>query len=181
MALAEAPRIALVKLSSLGDVVHALPLAATLRAARPAAHLTWVVERREAAILREHPALDDVVVADTRGWRRARSAGALGATVREMYRLQRRLAAARFDVAIDAQGLIKSGVLVAATRAPVRVGFAPGRRPRTARKPVHHRAGHAAAAARTWWISAWPCWTRSASASGGTSSACRRRPPPRRW
>ena len=124
MALAEAPRIALVKLSSLGDVVHALPLAATLRAARPAAHLTWVVERREAAILREHPALDDVVVADTRRWRRARSAGALGATVREMYRLQRRLAAARFDVAIDAQGLIKSGVLVAATRAPVRVGFA---------------------------------------------------------
>jgi heptosyltransferase-1 len=124
VALAEAPRIALVKLSSLGDVVHALPLAATLRAARPAAHLTWVVERREAAILREHPALDDVVVADTRRWRRARSAGALGATVREMYRLQRRLAAARFDVAIDAQGLIKSGVLVAATRAPVRLGFA---------------------------------------------------------
>ena len=77
--LAEAPRIALVKLSSLGDVVHALPLAATLRAARPAARLTWIVERREAAILREHPALDEVVVADTRGWRRARSAGALGA------------------------------------------------------------------------------------------------------
>jgi heptosyltransferase-1 len=126
VALAEAPRIALVKLSSLGDVVHALPLAATLRAARPAARLTWVVERREAAILREHPDLDEVVVADTRGWRRARSAGALGATLRDMYGVQRRLAGARFDVAIDAQGLIKSGVLVAATRAPVRVGFARG-------------------------------------------------------
>jgi len=121
---AEAPRIALVKLSSLGDVVHALPLAATLRAAHPDARLTWIVERREAAILREHPALDDVVVADTRGWRRARSAGALAAALREVRALRRRLAAGRFDVAIDAQGLMKSGLLVAATRARVRVGFA---------------------------------------------------------
>jgi len=122
--LAEAPRVALVKLSSLGDVVHALPLAATLRAARPAARLTWIVERREAAILREHPALDEVIVVDTRGWRRAPSAGALAAALRDVRALRRRLAAARFDVAIDAQGLIKSGLLLAATRARVRVGFA---------------------------------------------------------
>ena len=39
-------RIALIKLSSLGDVVHALPVAATLRARVPDAHLTWIVERR---------------------------------------------------------------------------------------------------------------------------------------
>jgi lipopolysaccharide heptosyltransferase I len=130
--IAEAPRIALVRLSSLGDVVHALPLASTRRAARPAARLTWVVERREAAILREHPALDEVIVADTRGWRRARSAGALAAALRDVRALQRRLAAARFDVAIDAQGLIKSGLLVAATRARVRVGFAAG----VAREPL---------------------------------------------
>ena len=73
MPSADAPRIALVKLSSLGDVVHALPVAATLRAARPRARLVWIVERREAAVLREHPALDEVIVADTRGWRRART------------------------------------------------------------------------------------------------------------
>jgi lipopolysaccharide heptosyltransferase I len=120
VALADGARIALVKLSSLGDVVHALPLAATLRAACPAGRLTWIVERREAAILREHPALDEVIVADTRGWRRARSAWALAAALREVRALRRRLAAARFDVAIDAQGLLKSGLLVAATRARVR-------------------------------------------------------------
>ena len=120
---AEAPRIALIKLSSLGDVVHALPVAATLRAARPSARLTWVVERREAAILRGHPALDEVVVADTRGWRRARRPGAVRAALGELLGLRRRLAAARFDVAVDLQGLIKSGAITAATRAPVRVGF----------------------------------------------------------
>src|SRR5436190_11552788 len=118
-----AERIALVKLSSLGDVVHALPVAATLKAARPAARLTWIAERREAALLREHPALDEVIVVDTRGWRRARRPGAVRAVLGEMLALRRRLAGACFDVAIDLQGLIKSGAIAAATRAPLRIGF----------------------------------------------------------
>ena len=118
-----AERIALVKLSSLGDVVHALPVAATLRAARPNARLTWIVERREAALLSAHPALDEVIVVDTRGWRRARRPGAVRAALGEILALRRRLTAARFDVAIDLQGLIKSGAIALATRAPLRIGF----------------------------------------------------------
>jgi lipopolysaccharide heptosyltransferase I len=124
--------VALVKLSSLGDVIHALPVAATLRAARPGARLSWVVERREAAVLRGHPALDEVIVADTRGWRRARRPAEVRAAVADAAALRRRLAQARFDVALDLQGLIKSGLLAAATRAPLRIGFAAGRR----REPV---------------------------------------------
>ena len=50
--------IALVKLSSLGDVIHALPVAEALAAAFPRTRLAWLVERREAALLRDHPALD---------------------------------------------------------------------------------------------------------------------------
>jgi lipopolysaccharide heptosyltransferase I len=118
-----AERIALVKLSSLGDVVHALPVAATLRAARPDAYLTWVVERREAAVLQGHPALDDIVVVDTRAWRRARRPGAIVGALDQMRAVHRRLRAARLDVAVDLQGLIKSGVLAAATGAPLRIGF----------------------------------------------------------
>ena len=74
----ESPRIAIIKLSSLGDVVHALPVAHALRRALPSAHLTWVVEAREYAILRDHPDLDAVVPVDTRLWRRLiwRPAGA---------------------------------------------------------------------------------------------------------
>jgi lipopolysaccharide heptosyltransferase I len=121
---ADAPRIALLKLSSLGDVIHALPVAATLRAARPRARLSWIVERREAAVLRGHPALDEVIVADTRGWRRARRPADVQAALADAAALRRRLALARFDVALDLQGLLKSGVLAAATRAPVRVGLA---------------------------------------------------------
>jgi heptosyltransferase I len=117
-------RIALIKLSSLGDVVHALPVAATLRARVPDAHLTWIVERREAAVLRDHPALDALVAVDTRRWRRARGLRDLTDAVAAVAEMRRRLRAAAFDVALDLQGLLKSGVLAAATRAPLRIGFA---------------------------------------------------------
>ena len=118
-----AERIVLVKLSSLGDVVHALPVAATLRAERPTAHLAWVVERREAAVLHGHPALDEIIVIDTRTWRRARRPAALATVLGEVRAVLRRLRAARFDVAIDLQGLIKSGAVARATGAPLRIGF----------------------------------------------------------
>ena len=122
--MAAVERIALIKLSSLGDVVHALPVAATLKAARPAVRLTWIVERREALVLREHPALDEVIVVDTRAWRRARRPREVRATLAAVRALRQRLASARFDVAIDLQGLIKSGLIAAATGAPQRIGFA---------------------------------------------------------
>jgi heptosyltransferase-1 len=116
-------RIALIKLSSLGDVVHALPVAATLKAARPQARLTWIVERREAAVLEGHPALDEIVVVDTRAWRRVRRPGAARTALTEMRALRRRLKAARFEVAVDLQGLMKSGTIAWATGAPQRIGF----------------------------------------------------------
>jgi lipopolysaccharide heptosyltransferase I len=133
MPLGDAPRIALVKLSALGDVVHALPLAATLRAARPRARLAWIVERRQAAVLRDHPAIDEVIVADTRGWRRARTVTAARAALADLNALRRRLRASRFDVALDVQGLMKSGLITAACRAPLRVGFAAS----WGREPLH--------------------------------------------
>lgn len=118
-------RVALVRLSSLGDVVHGLPVAHALRAAWPDAELTWVVERGLAPILARNPDLDHVVPVDTRGWRAAtwRGTGARAAA-REGLLVARRLRAGRFDVALDLQGLWKSGLVAWLTRAPVRVGFA---------------------------------------------------------
>lgn len=115
--------IAIVKLSSLGDVVHALPVAATLRARLPEARLTWIVERREALVLAGHPALDAVVPVDTRGWRRARGAQALAEAAGAVTATARHLKASRFDAALDLQGLLKSGMLVGLTRARLRIGF----------------------------------------------------------
>jgi len=122
-----APHIAIVKLSALGDIVHALPLAVAIRAARPETRVSWLVEARNAPILRDHPAIADVIVVDTRGWRRARSPRALGAALAAMRAVRRRLREVRFDAAIDAQGNLKSGLVTMATGAPLRVGFAAAR------------------------------------------------------
>ncbi len=117
-------RIAIVKLSALGDVIHALPVASALRRAMPGAELTWIVEAREHAILRDHPDLDAVVPVDTRLWRRLiwRPAG-MRQVLEKIGRLRARIRHTHFDVAIDLQGLLKSGVLTAYTGAPVRIGF----------------------------------------------------------
>ncbi len=127
-----ATTIALVKLSALGDVVHALPVANALRAARPGARLLWVAERREAALLAGHPALDAVLAVDTRQWRRARTpaaiVGAAGAVLETHGQLRRHAV----DAAIDLQGLVKSGIITAATGAPLRIGF----RARWCREPL---------------------------------------------
>lgn len=120
-------RVAILKLSSLGDVIHALPVAHALRRHFPESNLTWVAEAREATILTGHPDLDEVLAVDTRRWRThiwtlagAREVGT------ELSQVARRLRASGFDVALDLQGLIKSGFLAACTGAPLRVGFALG-------------------------------------------------------
>ncbi|MBI4246583.1 MAG: glycosyltransferase family 9 protein, partial [Candidatus Rokubacteria bacterium] len=107
--------------------VHALPVAATLRARLPGARLTWIVERREAVVLAGHPALDAIVPVDTRGWRGARSLSGLAETAGAVTAVARHLRSARFDVALDLQGLLKSGALAVLTRAPLRIGFTPRR------------------------------------------------------
>jgi len=114
-------RIAVLKLSSLGDVIHALPVARALRRHLPDCHLTWVAEARESALLANHPDLDAVISVDTRRWRRRFFTPG---TAREIGKTIRQLGAGRFDVALDLQGLVKSGVLTACTRAPIRIGFA---------------------------------------------------------
>jgi lipopolysaccharide heptosyltransferase I len=117
--------VAIVKLSSLGDVVHALPVARALRAARPGWRISWIVEAREAALLHGQPWLDAVVAVDTRRWRRLlRSGPRVLQAAREIVAVRRELARATFDVAMDLQGLLKSGLVTAGTRARRRIGFA---------------------------------------------------------
>ena len=118
-------KIAIVKLSSLGDVIHALPVAHALRRHFPTAHVSWIVEARESEVLKGHPDLDSVIPVDTRRWRRLLWSFQGAREVRgKLSRLARRVRDIRFDVAIDLQGLMKSGFLAAYTGAPVRIGFA---------------------------------------------------------
>jgi lipopolysaccharide heptosyltransferase I len=117
----EPRRVVLIKPSSLGDVVHALPVLAALRDRWPGAHLAWVVNRGLRGLLDGNPLLDEVIPFD-RGAVRPSPSGlrALGGFLLD---LRRR----RFDLAIDLQGLLRSGLMAAATGAPTRVGLASAR------------------------------------------------------
>lgn len=101
-------KILIVKLSSIGDIVHTLPALAALRRAMPDAEISWVAERRSSEILRDNPLLDHLIEVDTKALRRGLMSGE---TLRAPRQQLRRLRASAFDVAIDFQGLLKSATI----------------------------------------------------------------------
>lgn len=109
-------RILIVKLSAVGDVVHALPVLHALRTAMPDAHIAWAVHPGPANLLEGHPELDELVVLPRRPW------GPKSPPPREI--LRRLRAGGPWDAAIDLQGLAKSGIVTLASGARRRVGFA---------------------------------------------------------
>jgi lipopolysaccharide heptosyltransferase I len=117
-------RIAIIRLSSLGDIVHALPAFQALRRQRPAAHITWIAEPPGAALLANFPGIDDILVFDLKS--RPGPAAKAAYLVRFVRRWR-----GRFDLLLDFQGLIKSALL-AFLLGGKRLGF--GRR--NAREPL---------------------------------------------
>ncbi len=113
--------ILLVKTSSLGDVVHNLPVASDLHARFPQARIDWVVEEGFADIPRLHPAVRRVIPAAVRRWRRALLSAA---TWRELRAFRDAVRAERYDLVLDTQGLLKSALL-ARMAAGRRAGYAP--------------------------------------------------------
>ena len=107
--------ILLIKTSSLGDVIHALPAITDLKAAQPAARIDWVVEESLAAIVNLHPGVDEVIPVAMRRWRRAWWRRSIRDEVSACRRLLR---AQTYDAIIDAQGLIKSALIARAARGP---------------------------------------------------------------
>jgi len=109
-------RILLVKTSSLGDVVHNLPVATDLRMAFAEVEIDWAVEDGFSTIPALHPAIAEVIPVALRRWRRTLLSPQ---TWREIAQLRVRLQARQYDAVIDTQGLIKSALIAR---------IAPGRR-----------------------------------------------------
>ena len=119
-------RVLIIRTSSLGDILHGLPVAAALKKAYPWIHLAWMVEERYQDLLAACSCVDERIRVNLRGWPRT----LLDPGKRRSLLLLGRLARRRsFDLAIDLQGLMRSGLLSFCTRAPVRIGF-PGQEAR---------------------------------------------------
>jgi heptosyltransferase I len=114
-------RVCLIKPSSLGDVVHALPVLSALKARWPEASFAWIINAGLRGLVEGHPDLDEVIPFE-RGKMKA-GPGGLARFVGFLAGLRRR----RFDLAIDVQGLFRSGLMAAATGARIRVGLAEAR------------------------------------------------------
>ncbi len=104
-------RVLLVKTSSLGDVVHALPALTDAAAARPEIRFDWVVEESLTDIPGWHPAVDRTIALASRRWRRRP-----WALFRDGRGLWSELRGRRYDVVLDAQGLIKSAIVAGIAR-----------------------------------------------------------------
>ena len=111
-------RLLIVRLSSFGDVIHALPLAANAK--RAGAEVAWLVEPAYSGLLEADPDVDRVFVADTKRWRRSPFSPD---TASEISHLRRALQQFAPDRTLEAQGLWKSALLARSAGAPV-VGFA---------------------------------------------------------
>src|SRR5881396_660678 len=121
LSLGPRPRILLVRLGAIGDVVVATPVARVLRQALPEAYLAWVVEEKAADVLIGNPYLDEVIVWPRASWQReARGWRRMANHARFVTDLRRR----RFDVGIDFQGLARSAGLLAAAGVRHRIGNA---------------------------------------------------------
>lgn len=117
-------RILIIKPSSPGDIIHALPVLHGLRRHLPKAHIAWLVATPFANLIDADPDLSEVIPFDRKRYGRlGRSFSITGEFLGFVKSLRER----EFDLVIDLQGLFRSGFLAMASGAPVRIGFAAGR------------------------------------------------------
>lgn len=110
-----------VRLSSIGDIVHALPAVAALGETYPQAKIHWAVEKRYAGLIEGNPYVHRVLKLDTLGWRKRLTSGV---TLEEIGRGILTLREVAFDAAVDFQGLWKSATIAWLSRSRERLGFA---------------------------------------------------------
>jgi lipopolysaccharide heptosyltransferase I len=106
-------RILFIKPSSLGDIVHAFPVVSAIKTRWPGSRITWLVKRQWADLVERAEGVDHVWPVEM----------TVGSWIREGLALR----AQRFDLALDLQGLFRSGILARLSGAPMRIGFANGR------------------------------------------------------
>ncbi len=120
--------ILIIKLSAIGDVVQTLPAFEAIKKIYPESKVTWVVEEAAADILAGHPLVDRLLVSRRKTWTgMLKNPLTLAKGLSSIIRFIRELRTTRYDIAIDFQGLFKSGALIGLARAKRKIGFGGGR------------------------------------------------------
>ncbi|HDY67551.1 MAG TPA: glycosyltransferase family 9 protein [Candidatus Scalindua sp.] len=120
-------KILIVRLSAIGDVVHVLPALRSLRSNFPDSKITWLVEDKASDILTGHPDIDEVITFPRRKWQRnILKINKITNTVFEIFSFYKKLRKDCYDIVIDFQGNLKSGVMTIMTGSENRIGFGKG-------------------------------------------------------
>jgi heptosyltransferase-1 len=116
--------ILIIKPSSFGDIIQALPVAARLRSCWPSIRISWLVNSRYERLLENNRCIDDIIPFERHLWRRG---GNPLKAFESLFHTCRKLRRGRFDTVVDLQGLFRSGFFALMTGATTRVGFANAR------------------------------------------------------
>ena len=119
MSLSSQKKFLIIKLSALGDIVHALPVARTLRQTYPQAFIAWMIEERYKELLHNNPDIDEIIPIRIKSWKKNWNRKAL----KEILLVIKNLRQQNFDVVFDLHGLIKSGVIAMLIGAHIKSGF----------------------------------------------------------
>lgn len=113
-------RILIVKMSSLGDIIHAFPVLQYFKQCEPQCTIDWVVERPFVELVRAHPLIHQAIPVETKKWR---SQLLKRSTWQEIMKFRRELRKTKYDLVLDLQGNVKSGFVTSFAKSSSKVGF----------------------------------------------------------
>jgi len=117
--------VLLVRLSARGDIVFSSPMVRAFRRTFPEARITWLAESHTKNLIEHHPELDEVLVWNRNAWKKLVKERKFITLFREAKAFVTELRKRRFDLAVDMQGLLRSGIMTFLSGAPVRIGLRP--------------------------------------------------------
>jgi len=120
--------ILIIKLSAIGDVVHAIPLLEVLGQNFPEARIDWLVEEEASEIIKGHKKLNKIIISYRKTWQKKFfKSREQPAVIGDIFRFLRELRSEEYDLVIDLQGLFKSGILTGISRGTRKIGSSGGR------------------------------------------------------
>lgn len=125
--IVQAPRLSkilIIKPSSLGDIIHSLPLLSRIRKSFEDCSIHWLIDSSFREILEGHPMIDRLWIINKDEWK---DINKLGVTLKNLKKLFKDLRAESYDLVIDLQGLLRSGIITRATGSRCRIGFSEAR------------------------------------------------------
>lgn len=118
--LKDIEKILVIKPSSLGDIVHSLAFLNSVKENFPRIKIHWIVAKDFEDLLTEHPLIEKVIIIDKNKWKKIKN---FPQTLQEISSLSKNLKGEKYPIAVDIQGLLRSGIITALSGANIRLGF----------------------------------------------------------